>query len=254
MVAGIGRQVVPAASSRCPHDDAPVTEPVAEPVAEQKSGLGRGPIIGIVAAVVVLVAAAAFFLTRDDGKKENVAADRSDQSDQSDQSDRSDQSDQSDRSSDSAGSSTQTEVPAGFKVLTDNTEGVSIAVPKDFVEIDPSRFLDSSNQSDFSRPEPGTRTVPLVGQRVPAGSVLAATGRSTARRRSSSSRRARSGSTRTTLGSPVGSSPSCRPAGATNITTDTVSLPAGDALRVGVTLDHQRRLVIRAPFTRRSTS
>jgi hypothetical protein len=188
--------------------------------------------MGIVAAVVVLVAGLAFFLTRDDGKKDNVAADRSDQSDQSDQSD----SRSSDRSTDSSDSSTATEVPAGFKVLEDTTEGVSIAVPKDFREIDPALFLDSSNQSDFSDLNPDLAPFLSSGNSFLAGSVLAASGSTdgtpafvvvtkTPQRFDPTDPRF-SSELETQL----------QTAGGTNITTDPVSLPAGDGLRVGVTL------------------
>jgi hypothetical protein len=51
-----------------------------------KGGLGRGPLLGIIAAVVVLLAAVLFFATKDDGgdKKDKAATTKSDQSSDSD--------------------------------------------------------------------------------------------------------------------------------------------------------------------------
>jgi hypothetical protein len=225
---------------------APVTEPFGPPGTPpaaplgspteppSKSGLGRGPIIGIAVAAVVVIAAIVFFLTRgDDDNKENVAA----STEQTDQTDSTDQTDQTDASSDSTSSSSQVDVPSGFKEIRDDAEGVSIAVPRDFVEIDPETFLDSSNQSEFSSLNPELAPFLSSGNAFLNGSVLAATGSSDG-----------SPSFVVVAKSPQAFDPQdprfaeelktqLLAAGASNVTTENVTLPAGDALRLGVTLN-----------------
>jgi hypothetical protein len=114
---------------------------------------------------------------------------------------------------------------------------VSIAVPKNFSEIDPSAFLNSSNQSDFSSQNPDLAPFLSAGNEFLRGSVLAASG--------------------TDSGTPafvvVSKSPEqfdpsdasvksefqsqFETLGATNVKIDEVTLPAGDALRASGSFD-----------------
>ena len=202
----------------------------------KKSGLGRGPIIAIAAAAIIIVAAlVGFFLTRDDGKKDNIAATSSDRTDQSDRSDASDRS--TDASSDSASASSQVKVPSGFKVIKDDKEGVSIAVPNSFTEIDPSDFLNSSNQSDFSSQNPELAPFLSGGNEFLNGAVLAAMGQSDGNPAVVIVAKSPQRIDATDSDAASQLEDVFRTAGGRNITTDTVTLPAGTALRTGFTLD-----------------
>jgi hypothetical protein len=209
---------------------APVGPPGTPPGAPAKSGIGRGPIIAIAAAALIVIAAIVFFVTRDDGKKEDVAATKTEQSDQTDR------SDNTDNKSSSSSSNAQGKTPSGFKVIKDDAEGASIAVPKDFTEIDPSAFVNSSNDSDFSSLNPELAPFLQSGNAFLNGAVLAAAGSSNGTpsfvvvAKSPQNFDVGDASFQNELESEL------KAAGATNVTLDTVTLPAGDALRVGVTL------------------
>ena len=75
---------IPAAPATAPLPSSPL--PAGPPPAGQppaKGGLGRGPLLGIIAAVVVLLAAVLFFATKDDGgdKKDKAATTKTESSD-----------------------------------------------------------------------------------------------------------------------------------------------------------------------------
>jgi hypothetical protein len=211
-----------------------------QPPSGRKSGIGRGPIIGIAAAVLVIIAAIAFFVTRGDGKSENVSASKTDQSDSSDQSD-TDTSDSVDTSkssrSGSSRSSSSAAIPSGFKKLTNGTEGVTIAVPNDFKEVDPSAFANSSNESAFSAQNPDLAPFLASGNTFLEGSVLAATGATDGKptvvvvakspQKFDPTNSVFTQSLKTELES----------AGADNLSVDHASIPAGEALRVALSID-----------------
>jgi hypothetical protein len=212
------------------------------PPAAQKSGIGRGPIIGIAAAVLVIIAAIAFFVSRGDGKSENVSASKTDQSDSSDQpdtdtSDTASSSKSSRSGSNKSSSSSSVAIPSGFKQLKNDTEGVSIAVPSDFKQIDPSAFADSSNESAFSAQNPDLAPFLASGNAFLEGSVLAATGATNGKptvvvvakspQKFDPTDSAFTHSLKTELES----------AGAANLSVNNVSIPAGNALRVALSID-----------------
>jgi len=125
-------------------------------------------------------------------------------------------------------------------VIEDDESGVSISVPTNFHEIDPARFADTKSQSEFSSENPDFAPFLSSGNVFLKNSVLAASG--------------------SVDGTPailvVGKSPQrfdptdsdfasdleneiereLATIGGTDVSTDTVSLPAGEALRVRVTL------------------
>jgi hypothetical protein len=99
--------------------------------APRKSGLGTGPIIGIVAAAVAIIAVVVFFATKDDGDKKNAAATNSSSSTRS----------SSDRSSSSSSSSSSSgapsvEAPNGFQVFSNDEEQFALALPESMEVID----------------------------------------------------------------------------------------------------------------------
>jgi hypothetical protein len=191
--------------------------------------------------VLVIIAAIAFFVSRGDGKSENVSASKTDQSDSSDQSD-TDTSDTTDSTKSKSGSNRSTSsssaaIPSGFKQLKNDTEGVTIAVPSDFKEIDPSSFADPSNESAFSAQNPDLAPFLASGNAFLEGSVLAATGATDGKptvvvvakspQKFDPTDSAFARSLKTELQS----------AGADNLSISNVSLPAGDALRVALSID-----------------
>jgi hypothetical protein len=199
----------------------------------KKPGLGRGPIIAIALAVVVIVAALiAFVVTRDDGKTNTASNVQSAQTNQTGQ---------TDRSTDTTGSSESATVPSGFKVIKDDASGVSIAVPKNFNEIDPSAVFNNSDESDFASQHPDLAPLLSSGNPILRSSVLAAAGsadgtpafvvvaKSPERFDPTDSQSA------SDLESELQSE--LEPAGASNVSVDQVTLPAGDALRATLTLD-----------------
>ncbi len=231
----------PGATQYGPPPGAPIGEPTSPP---EKSGIGRGPIIGIAAAVLVIVVAIAFFATRDNGTSQNVSANQTEQSGSGDGSTASSSSHSTSSSSSHSGSnqsssiaSSSVTIPSGFKNLTNESEGVSIAVPNDFKQIDSSTFLNSSDESTFSGQNPDLAPFLSSGNSFLQGSVVAAAG--------------------TTNGKPtvvvVGKSPEqidpndaatirqlkseLESDGASNISIAKKKLPAGDALRVALTVD-----------------
>jgi hypothetical protein len=209
----------------------PTTQPFeSAPDEGKKAGLGRGPIIGIAVAVVVIAGAvAAFLLTRDDGKTNNASTDRSVQTDQTD------------GSIESNGSSAPVSIPSGFKVLKDDASGVSIGVPNNFDQIDPSKVFNSSNESDASSLNSDLGPLLSAGNSILQSSVLAAAGsadgtpafvvvaKSPQQFDPSDSQAA--SELESELQSELGG------AGASDISVDKVTLPAGDALRATLTLD-----------------
>jgi hypothetical protein len=198
----------------------PTGPPVGAPHSGKKRGLGAGPIIGMAVAAAVIVGLIAFFVTRDDGKKNNASTERSGQTDESNQ--------------------TQG-VPSGFKTIKNEDAGVSIAVPRNFSETDPSQFANSDAQSEF-RSE-NSELAPLLssGNAFLRNSVLAASGSvdgtpafvvvakspqpiDTTDSQSASELESELQSELATVGG-------------SDITTDPVTLPAGPAFRVQVTLE-----------------
>jgi|GEM_PF-4161230 len=203
------------------------------PPAPPRSGIGKGPIVAVVVAILVVIAAIVFFMTRDSGNSDNASATRTDQSDQTDQTDVSDSTDES--TTDESASS-EVKAPPGFKVISDTTEGVSIAVPSGFTEIDPSEFVNNSNQSDLSNLNPDLAPFLSSGNAFLGGSVLAASGPNNGVptfvvvAKSPQSFDPTASDFSSELKSQLAA------AGAANVTTDTVRLPAGKGLRVGVSL------------------
>jgi hypothetical protein len=198
----------------------PTGLPVGAPDGGKKRGLGAGPIIGIAVAVAAIVGAVAFFATREDGKRDNASAERSGQTDQSGQSQ---------------------SVPSDFKVIKDEASGVSIAVPKNLSETDPSQFGDSAAQSGFSSENSDLAPLLSSGNAFLRNSVLAASGsvdgtpalvvvaKSPQRFDTNDSQSA--SELESQLRSELG------PVGGSDISVDTVTLAAGPALRVQVTLE-----------------
>jgi hypothetical protein len=208
----------------------PIGPPAAGPVGGKKPGIGRGPILGIVlAAVVIGAAVVAFFVTRDNGNTNNASNDRSVQSDQTDRSSPSNESDES------------ASIPSDFKVIKDDASGVSIAVPNNFTEVDPSSLLNNANRSDLSSQNPELAPFVSADNPILRGSVLAAAGsadgtpafvlvaKSPQRFDPNNSQSA--SDLESELQSELGA------AGASDISVDKVTLPAGDALRATLTLD-----------------
>lgn len=209
----------------------PLTGPYsAPPAAPAKSGLGTGPIIGIVVAVVVIIGAIAFFATSGGGDKKNAAATQSSTSSSSSGSRSS-----SSRSNSSRSSSSSAQAPSGFKVITNRSEGVSIAVPNDFTEFDSSQLASGQNESSLSELNPDLAPFLAAGQSLVGNSVLTAAS-------------ARSKQALIVTKIPGGIDPTIPEFSdamssqleatgvATGVTTDTVTLPAGDALKVQLTL------------------
>jgi len=210
----------PRPDAPAPPTTQPFGEPTGAPESGKKRGLGAGPIIGIAVAVAVLVGVIAFFVTRDDGKKDNISAERSGQTDESSQS---------------------PNVPSGFKTIEDDASGVSIAVPRNFSETDPSRFADSDAQSQFSNENSDLAPLLSSGNAFLRNAVLAASGsadgtpafvvvaKSPQRIDTTDSESA--SELETELRSEL------EPVGGSEISTDPVTLPAGPALRLQVTLE-----------------
>jgi hypothetical protein len=202
----------------------PTDLPVGAADGGRKKGLGRGPIIGIaaVAVVVVIVGAIAFFANRDDTKKDNASAVQSGQTDHSDQTDQSNQ---------------PQSAPPGFKVIKDEASGVSIAVPQNFTETDPSQFLDSNAQSDLGSENSDLAPFVSSGNALFRNSVLAASGSvngtpafvvvAKSPQRFDASNSDLASELRSELGTVGGS----------DVSVDSVALPAGPALRAQLTLE-----------------
>ena len=195
----------------------PTGPPIGAPDAGKKRGLGAGPIIGIAVAVAVIVGAIAFFVTRDDGKKDNASAEHSGQTDQ------------------------PQSVPSGFKVLKDDASGVSIAVPNNFSETDPSQLGNSDAQSEFRSENSDLAPFLASGNAFLQNSVVAASGsvdgvpafvvvaKSPQRLDTTDSESA--SELESELRSELGT------VGGSDISIDMVTLPAGPALRVQVSLE-----------------
>jgi len=210
----------------------PLGPPVASgpPSAPAKSGIGRGPIIGIVAAVLVVLAAVVFFATKGDDNKKNAAATESSSSSDSTSSSRSKSS-----SSSSTSSSSNADIPAGFKEIRNDEEGVSLAVPRNFVEIKPDSISGALDSDSVASLNPEIAPLLGAGGAFIGNAVLAA-----------------SGSGQMIL---VGKLPGGAAIDATdpafadalksefdslgiasNVVVEPTSLPAGDALHVGLTI------------------
>jgi hypothetical protein len=108
----------------------PLGQPAGPPpaAASTKSGLGTGPIVGIVIAVVVIIGAIAFFATRDSGGKKNVAATESSSSSSS--------SSSSTSSSSSASGAPTVVAPQGFTVFSNDRDRFALAIPETMEAID----------------------------------------------------------------------------------------------------------------------
>lgn len=210
----------------------PLGGPPPGPLPGAKSGLGTGPIVAIVIAAVVIIGAIAFFATSGGGDKKNVAATNSSSSSSSSESKSSSRS--SSGSSRSSNSSAST--PSGFKQITNASEGVSIAIPSDFKEIDASQLTNSSAQSSLSEFNPDLAPFLESGQALIGNSVLTAAS-------------SRGGQVVTVTKIPGGIDPTISEFSdaitsqleatglAKDVSTDTVTLSAGDALKVSLTLD-----------------
>lgn len=205
----------------------PYSTPPAPPA---RSGLGTGPIIGIVVAVVVIIGAIVFFATSGDGNKKNVAATQSSSSSSSS----SKSSSRSSSSKESSSSSVAT--PSGFKVITNKTEGVSISVPNDFTEFDASKLTDSDAQSSLSELNPDIAPFLSSGQALIGNSVLTAAGRHTQQIVIVTKIPGGVDPTISEFSDAIASQLDATGL-ATDVTTDTVSLRAGDALKVTLTLN-----------------
>jgi hypothetical protein len=119
---------------------APALSPMAAPApapapAPKKSGLGTGPIVGIVVAVVVVVGAIVFFATSGDSKKKDAAATASSASSTSSSSSSSSRSSSSSTSSSSSGAP-NVDAPAGFTVFSSDRDAFALAVPRSFAIAD----------------------------------------------------------------------------------------------------------------------
>jgi hypothetical protein len=212
----------------------PLGAPPLPPPGASRAGIGTGPILAIVIAAVVLVGAIAFFAMNGGDNSRKTAASLSSSSSSSSSSSKS----SSKSSPHSSGSSSATaSAPPGFKVLKNDTVGVSVAVPSDFTDIDPAVTDPGSNASQFSQLNPDLAPFLNAGEQLIGRSVIAA----------ASPRHGGEGFIIAKVPTPLDpTSPrfadqlksQLESTGvAKDVTTGTVTLSAGDALRVSLTLD-----------------
>jgi hypothetical protein len=202
------------------------TAPASSPPPASPSGLGRGPLIAIVAAVVVIAGLAAFLLTRDSGSKKNASSTTNSSSTSG-----------SSRSSSSNRSSSSADVPSGFKQLRDDTDGVSISVPQDFVTIDASDLTDPSNESSLSDLNPDIAPFLQAGNAFVGNTVISAVSSKGGGQAIIVAQVPGGGIDPTQSAFADALESQLEATGlASGVTTDTVDLPAGQALRVALTL------------------